>query len=550
MNQTVNFFLKNGFLIAPDAFNRMDSDFDKISFLERLKKKTYFENLLLINQDVSTMVWRERGVKINWIEFDNSRVMLEKNKEAETYNTFLSMFDYDVSEEKQEEITQIMEEVTYDQKEAEISDEKDKSNGSVVIVKSYNEDSRKRDLNDFVSYFKKRYDFLKDLLLNRQELQDVISIKRLLSRDKTEKGKISLIGLVYEKSVTKNGNIILKVEDKTGMTSLIITKNNKELFDIGNDIVLDEVIGINGYSMDRVVFVNNIYFPDIPLTKELKKSKEVTYVAFISDLHVGDSLFLEEDFENFLEWINGNCEGEEKEIVDKIEYLFIPGDTVAGIGIYPGQEEDLTIKDINKQYQKFSEYMDRIPCRIKIIICAGNHDALRISEPQPQLEKNYLNDLYKKENVFFVTNPSLVNIHSSKDFEGFDVLIYHGYSIPYFADNVESIRAAGGQDRSDLVLKFLLQRRHLAPTHTSNLYVPDPIQDHLLIDRIPDFFITGHIHRMASINYRNITALNCGCWVKQSEDQKKRGIVPDPSKAFLINLQTREIKIKNFGKNG
>ena len=110
MNQTVNFFLKNGFLIAPDAFNRMDSDFDKISFLERLKKKTYFENLLLINQDVSTMVWRERGVKINWIEFDNSRVMLEKNKEAETYNTFLSMFDYDVSEEKQEEITQIMEE--------------------------------------------------------------------------------------------------------------------------------------------------------------------------------------------------------------------------------------------------------------------------------------------------------------------------------------------------------------------------------------------------------------------------------------------------------
>jgi len=550
MNQTVNFFLKNGFLVSPDFVKRVNSDFDKIDFLKKLREKTNSENLVLINEDISLSVSMGKRANINWAEFDNSRVSLEKNKEEEMYKTFLGMLNYEVDEDKKEEIKSIIQEVKHEEQDIGVTDEENDQENNVIIVKSYIDDSRKRDLSDFVSYFRKRYDFLRDLLSNRQELQDVISIKRLLSRDKAEKGKVSLIGTIYDKNVTKNGNIIVKLEDKTGMISLIITKSNKELFDTANDLVLDEVIGINGFSTDNVVFANNIYFPDVPLTKELKKSKEEAYAIFTSDLHVGDKLFLEEDFEKFLEWINKkNCSEDDKNIIDKIAYLFLPGDLIAGVGIYPGQEEDLTIKDVNKQYEKFTEYINRIPKRIKIIICAGNHDASRIAEPQPKLEKNYLMDLYGRENIFFVTNPSLVNIHSSKNFEGFDVLIYHGYSLPYFADAVESIRAAGGQDRAELVLKFLLQKRHLAPTHTSNLYVPDPQQDPLLIDKVPDIFITGHIHRMKNINYRNVTALNCGCWVKQSEDQKKRGIVPDPSKIFLINLQTREIQTRDFGKN-
>lgn len=145
-----------------------------------------------------------------------------------------------------------------------------------------------------------------------------------------------------------------------------------------------------------------------------------------------------------------------------------------------------------------------------------------------------------------VSNPAVVNIHKKEDFVGFDVLMYHGFSFPYFADIVEDIRSKGGQKRPDLLMKFLLQKRHLSPTHTSNLYIPDKNQDPLVIENIPDFFITGHIHRVSSSDYRNVTMINCSSWLAETEYQVKVGLRPQPARVPIINLQTREVKIMNF----
>ena len=547
MNESINFFLKKGYLVSPSFLNRL-KNIDKNSFLDLLNKKIKNkENLVLLNKDIGLSILNNKNnLDISWLEFDKSRALFERNKDREMYNTFLDMFSY---EEKKEKINQILDGIKEEESVEPIEEDKTDEN-NVVILKSYKEDSKKRDIQDFVSYFRNRYDFLKGILVNRQELQNVISVNRLLNRDKGDKGNVSLVGVVYDKAISKNGNIILKLEDKTGIISLIVTKNNQEVFNIASDVVLDEIIGINGFFGDKIVFVNHIYFPDVPLTKELKKSNEEGYCVFTSDMHIGDRLFLEEEFSKFIDWLNGkDCSDEERGGIEKIKYLFIVGDVVAGVGIYPGQEKDLVIKDVYKQYEKFVSYIKRIPKRIKIIICAGNHDALRISEPQPILEKEQVSELYEMDNVYLITNPSLVNIHSSENFGGFDVLVYHGYSFPFFADTVDSIRLEGGLIRADLIMKFLLQKRHLAPTHTSNLYIPDVHEDPLLIDKVPDFFVTGHIHRVNEINYRNITGLNCGCWVSQSDNQKKRGIVPDPCKVFLVNLQTRKVEVKDFSKN-
>jgi len=135
---------------------------------------------------------------------------------------------------------------------------------------------------------------------------------------------------------------------------------------------------------------------------------------------------------------------------------------------------------------------------------------------------------------------------ATKDFSGFDILVYHGYSLIYYADNVESIRLSGGQKRPDLIMKFLLQRRHLAPAHASTQYLPIAERDPLVISKVPDFFITGHIHRMSASNYRNVTLLNCSCWTEMSEDQEKRGLEPQPGRVPIINLKTREVKVMNF----
>jgi len=70
--------------------------------------------------------------------------------------------------------------------------------------------------------------------------------------------------------------------------------------------------------------------------------------------------------------------------------------------------------------------------------------------------------------------------------------------------------------------------------------------DPMVIEKVPDIFVSGHIHQITVSSYRNVSLINSSCWVVQSEDNAKRGIVPHPAKIPIINLKTREIKIMNF----
>ncbi|MBU2589934.1 MAG: DNA-directed DNA polymerase II small subunit [Nanoarchaeota archaeon] len=415
---------------------------------------------------------------------------------------------------------------------------------NIKIINSYDKLSKKRDVQHFVKYFKARYETLKKILQNRVELQDAISIRRLSGNNDRE--KISLIGLVLEKNVTKNGNIALTIEDPTGILKTIITKNKKDSFDIAKDITLDEVIGLVGNYNGQIMFINEIILPDLP-SRPYKKCPDNVAAAFISDLHVGSNMFLPEDFMKFIKWLKGDTgTDEQKEIAKSIKYLFIAGDLVDGIGIYPGQEEELVIFDIIAQYNKCAEYLSMIRKDVQIILCAGNHDAVRIAEPQPKLDKRFTQALYDLSNVTIVSNPSVINIHSSEKFPGFDVLMYHGFSFDYYIANISSLRNNGGYDRGDLLMKMLLQKRHLAPTHTSTLYIPDEEEDPLVINNNPDFFITGHIHKLAISNYKSTTMICCSCWQDKTSFQEKVGHNPEPGRVPIVNLKTREIKIMRF----
>jgi len=420
-----------------------------------------------------------------------------------------------------------------------------KSKGQVRIIKSYKEEAKKGSVEDFTAYFNTRYNKLKEMLQRKRELQDAISIKRVLS--KTEKEKISIIGMVYEKGITKNNNIILTLEDPTGQINVVVNKNRPDVFRMAEDCVCDEVIGIAGVSSRKIIFADNIILPEVPATNELKKGPEDAYAIFTGDNHVGSRHFLHENFDNFIEWINGRLgSDEQKEIAKKVKYIFFVGDLVDGIGIYPAQFDDLEIKDITKQYSKLLEGIKKIPHHIQIIICPGNHDALRLTEPQPPLYSDYAQALYELPNIHIVSNPSIINIESTQNFGGFNVLLYHGASFHFYAEHVESIRREGGNKRADLIMKFLLQRRHLAPEHSSVTYTPMPDKDPLLIDIVPDFFATGHIHRSTVSSYRNVTMLNCSCWIGMTDFQEKVGLIPEPSRVIAVNLQTRETKVMRF----
>jgi len=441
------------------------------------------------------------------------------------------------------EISELINQKLHTKKEKSLTQGRD---GIVNIVFSYNSQPKKITAQDFTTYFNARYNSLKKILQQRAQLENITSVGKL--KNKAEKETTSVIGMIFSKEKTKNG-IMLTIEDPTGSIKVFFSKNKQDLSSKANDTVLDEVIGITGTTGKNIVFANELFFPDIPITKEMKKSPEEEYAIFISDMHIGSKKFLKEEFLKFLHWLREDIGTEkQKEIASKVKYVFITGDSIDGISIYPTQKEELNILTYREQYKKLAEYLKLIPEDIKIILCPGQHDIVPLAEPQPPLPREYCEELYELPNIIFVSNPAIVNIGSKKDFPGFDVLMYHGASYNYYADEVENVRIQRPNisERAELVMRLLLQKRHLAPTYDGNPHMPTE-EDHMIIDRVPDIFVSGDVHKSAIFNYKGvITGIIGSCFQAKTSFQDKVGHVPDPGRIPLLNLKTREAKVLNF----
>ena len=137
------------------------------------------------------------------------------------------------------------------------------------------------------------------------------------------------------------------------------------------------MIGVKGKlsSDGKLFFAELLYRPDIRIDNAPFKSGQPGKAVFISDTHVGSDTFLQASWNKFADWLADS----------DYSYLLIAGDLVDGIGIYPGQDAELHIKNIYEQYDAFGEMMKGLPSRMKIIISPGNHDVVRGAEPQPVL---------------------------------------------------------------------------------------------------------------------------------------------------------------------
>ncbi len=417
---------------------------------------------------------------------------------------------------------------------------------TITVVCSYQNKPKKFVVADFTNFFYSRYKYIESLLRTRQELSGAMTINRILA--KKDKDTVTTIGLIEEIGETKNGNVMVTLEDPTGKIKVVFTKKDKDLFMAAKDLVVDEVVAITGMCSEKFIFAQNLVWPDVPINHEMKKGPVEEYAIFLSDIHVGSKLFLRDEFTKFLKWLNGlGGSAEQRAIAEKVKYIVIAGDLVDGIGIYPSQEDELEIKTIDGQYKEFTRLISQIPQDKQIVICPGNHDAVHLAEPQPIFYSEFASELIALPNVTLVTNPAMINIGKTATFEGFDVLMYHGYSFDYYVANVESIRTGGGYHRSDLIMKYLLKRRHLAPSFSSTPYHPSHEEDPLLIKKIPDIFITGHIHYCCVANYKGITMMSGSCWQGKTSFQEKLGHEPEPARVPIINLKTREVKVMRFG---
>ncbi len=542
---------QKGILINEELLAKQEASLDE-NIVTKLELE---EDLLVLNEDYTQLLGKSSLV--DWYEIDKSRVDAEKERDDELYQSQLQEFfssklssSLSVSSEHSGELK--AEENLTEDFSAELTGElTDKfslplSASSVSVVVSYLNAPKKYAVEDFTNFFLSRYRFLEGILRQRKELAGTMTIRRI--QQKTETEKISLIGIIREINETKSKNLVINVEDLSGEIKIIISKSKAELLLVAKDLVADEVIGITGKFYDKVIFADSFVWPDIPQDHELKKSAIEEYVVFLSDIHVGSKLFLKEEFNKLLQWLQGKTgNDEQKSLAQNVKYIFIAGDLVDGVGIYPSQQEELEIDEISAQYAAFVELIKQIPLDKQIIICPGNHDAVHLAEPQTSFYKEFSSSLFNLPNVTLVTNPALVNIGKKDNFSGFDVLMYHGYSFDYYIANVGSLRSQGGYHRSDLIMKFLLQRRHLAPSFKSTPYYPAHAEDPLLIRTIPDFFVTGHIHYSKQANYRGVTMISGSCWQSKTSFQEKLGHEPEPARVPIVNLKTRQIKVLRFG---
>lgn len=413
----------------------------------------------------------------------------------------------------------------------------------IEILKSYTYNPGKIKTQDFIDLFRTRYQVLKNLLLNRAEARDAVSIS--YAKTKSDKGKTTVIAMISDIQKLSTGTIKLVLEDMSGKINAIISKNNKDLTEEASFLCLDEVAAFSGSCVRDTFFINNLVHPDIPI-KTTTLSKEDVCVAFTSDLHVGSDMFLPNKFQKFLNWLNGK-EGTEKqkEIAQKTKYIFIMGDIVDGVGIYPDQNKELNILDIYEQYHQAYEFISQIPEDKQIIMCGGNHDTMRLAEPQPVISQKFAPELCEMKNITMVSNPAVVRVHHVDDYIGLKVRMYHGYSFTYYLDKIEGLRLAGGFERPDHLMKYLLRRRHLAPSYGSTLALPMK-EDPLLIYEIPDVLATGHLHKAVIAKYKSVVTIAGSCWQNNTSFQDKVGLKAEPAKVPILSLKTGKATIMGF----
>ncbi|PIU75938.1 DNA polymerase II [Candidatus Pacearchaeota archaeon CG06_land_8_20_14_3_00_35_12] len=532
MKETILNFLRNGFLIKSDMLNVLNQTddiliLDLVEIIKALetKEKILSKDFLMTHFD-----------RIN-ISLKNLERSADNTKKIAIQN-FISLLSMNNLHIKPKEL-----EIKKELKEKESILKTASKLKTFKVVKNWNLPTKKIEVQDFVNYFRSRYNILKGFLQENTSLTNLTSINKISKL----KQSVSIIGLVFDKKTTKNKNIILQVEDITGKVSVLIHKNKEEVYEKAKELVPDEIIAVTGTGNSEIIFANDFFYPDIMNSLPGKVEKEES-AAFIADLHIGSLKFLEEPLLKFIKWLN--CElGDEqqREMAKKVKYLFVVGDVVDGIGIYPGQEDELIIKDIREQYAKAAELLSKIRKDIIIFLCPGNHDAVRIAEPQPFLDKRFAEALQDIDNLILLSNPATVTIGNSNSCKGFSVLMYHGYSFDHYAGDIEHLRLSGAFKKPDLIVQFLLKKRHLAPMHTSTLYFPSEI-DPLLLTEAPDILVSAHMHKSAISSHNKITTICCSCWQSKTAFQEKVGHEPDTCKVPIMNLKTNKINIIDFNE--
>jgi len=381
-------------------------------------------------------------------------------------------------------------------------------------------------IDGFSALFVNRYSKLLKIILQRSQS------KKLIPIDTVKSGKIKeevyVAGLLMDRKIERDVTKLV-VDDPTGSLEMLVF--NKELQETANSLLIDQFVmltitpGKNGGFI-----VRDLVIPDVP-DRATNRSKTEIYAVLISDLHVGSKYFMEREFTEFVEWLSSP-----DPIARKVRFVLVGGDIIDGIGIFPNQDKELLLVDVNEQMLKAAQLLDKIPKHIKVFIIPGNHDPGRRALPQPAIPEKHNQSLWNRENFFMLGNPSMIELNGVK------ILMFHGQSL----DDVVGTTPGLSYMQPAKAMRVLLKARHLSPVYGKRTPIAPEIEDMMVINDVPDIFHSGHIHVVDLDMYKGTLIVNSGAWQTQTGYQTSVGITPTPGIAVIVNLSTMKVFTKDF----
>lgn len=301
----------------------------------------------------------------------------------------------------------------------------------------------KNTVQDYVQYFTARYEKISKLLLKRLSLLNLMSIGKISPRTKN----FSIIGIVREKD---NDQKTVLFEDQSGELLVYFDDGHLEEF---RQILSDEVLGAICEKKETVM-VKKIIWPNLSLKKNISKTAQDVYCAFLSDFHMDNGKFNKTAYDKFLDWVGS--------VKYKKFYIFVLG-------------------DVSSKKDDIENLFSALPQSSFKIFLKGEID--------PDVE---MWDLV-------LPNTSFIRLENSVS-----LLLCHGEFLTNYSNLWKSLSPT-------MVMLNLLKKRHINPVFEFNpkVYEHDPF----LLDTVPDIFVSGHFHIPSLMNYKGTTIMTTGSFV-------------------------------------
>lgn len=133
-----------------------------------------------------------------------------------------------------------------------------------------------RGINDVVFSLNDRLEYFHPYIEKQINNVPLLSVSNIFSSF----GTVGFIGMLLHKKKSKNGHLLLDVEDSTGFVRVLVNKNNP-CFLQAQEIPLDSIIGVVGKVGEEIIFSNEIILPK-PLVARKQKAPIGKYILFIN----------------------------------------------------------------------------------------------------------------------------------------------------------------------------------------------------------------------------------------------------------------------------